>query len=554
MNFLKTGIFLLSLFSFQNLWALSCGETITESTTLTEDLDCTGHTGFALIMKGSDSTLNGNGFKIIAPNALVGVYAEGINAKVTHLEVEGGSNTIAFQAYNAKSFDLDNIKADNQRIGIDFTYDNSVPQNECGGLIVKNSSIKASSDLGIKMSARTCPGVFNVENTSFQDSQNFAMNINIENFDYQQNRGNSFRNAQNGFLITATNVVVKNVDFSAEEIVNETMLVYNPDTVIIEDSNFSGTNSQGIGLHICDAKDVFIERVVSNGHDVGIKVATDTKQTNLNFNLNTLESNGSAGLLLATLSGLPFQSVKAEFNVFNQTQQGIVQTASIVANNIGSNYNNLDTDDSYQVSCTLVVPNWLGLGRLTNRLAGNELLEDISDNTNKNHFVRGALEKQVNFRGRRNDTRAKIRRKIVRNIGIGAEIDFTFHSIFAAGARDVIESNYESLNTEFREGVAYALINKFNEYLIPTLQNLDNRGKISILKPNLFNSLISTDQTELAEILKYHKDYFPGMDDAPVIVEDLTDSAYDENNRIIGGDDSLSNRAIKVGNCRVDYI
>ena len=83
----------------------ACGSTITASTVLTGDLDCTGFTGTAITIGADGVTLDGGGFRIIAPNAATGIYLPGRSGTIlTNLSIDavmavyvqaGGGNEIA---------------------------------------------------------------------------------------------------------------------------------------------------------------------------------------------------------------------------------------------------------------------------------------------------------------------------------------------------------------------------------------------------------------------------------------------------------------------------
>ena len=146
-----------------------------------------------------------------------------------------------------------------------------------------------------------------------------------------------------------------------------------------------------------------------------------------------------------------------------------------------------------------------------------------------------------------------MRKRIVKNIGIGKKIPFTFHPVFTEGARDVIESNFINLNDDFKNGVAFALASEFNSQIIPLMTKLDDQGKIEILDQDLFLPLIDSDYLSLSDILYYNNEYFPGMDDAVTVLNNI-DAPVSELNVLAKGDDSDSKRRIRVGDCQINEL
>ncbi len=69
-----------------------CGTTLTGTTTLTANLDCSGTTGTALTL-GPGATLDGDGFAVLAPHATTVVLASGAGSAVTDLVVSGTRST-----------------------------------------------------------------------------------------------------------------------------------------------------------------------------------------------------------------------------------------------------------------------------------------------------------------------------------------------------------------------------------------------------------------------------------------------------------------------------
>ncbi|MBI4655559.1 MAG: hypothetical protein HY746_02305 [Elusimicrobia bacterium] len=101
---------------------VACGGTITENTILAADLDCSGVIGTALTIGADNIVLDGNGYKIIAPNASVVVSIIGrSNVTTRNIDLSGpaghqrGYGLYLITVINSL---IENVTAHNREYGI----------------------------------------------------------------------------------------------------------------------------------------------------------------------------------------------------------------------------------------------------------------------------------------------------------------------------------------------------------------------------------------------------------------------------------------------------
>lgn len=331
MNWRLLAVLSLILFS-TNSHALYCGEWIDGEVSLTEDLDCTGHAGYALVAKNTTATINGNGFSIIVPDAIAGIYAEGSSLSLNNVAIVGSESNIGIQAYNNYFLETNNVIANDFKLGIDSVFDSYGDVGLCQGLNLQNSSFEGSVEFGVRVTAPNCLGNVIFEGVSLENSQNYGATVNVDKFILDGLNGSSVHNSYGGFLVYAREVELRNIDFSAQDVENETMLIIGSQKVTVQNSDFSGPEgSGGIGMHICEVDEVYIDNIVSNGHDVGVKISTGSKQTTVTLNNSEFVENATAGLLLSELAGVPFANVYADANsIGGNGSADILVTADIL--------------------------------------------------------------------------------------------------------------------------------------------------------------------------------------------------------------------------------
>jgi len=103
-------------------WAANdalCGATLTESYTLTADVDCTGYTGTAITIGADGVTLDGGGHRLIAPDATYAVYAQSWNdVTVRNIDVSGWCQGTGVRVNGATGVTIEHVIADGRTFGV----------------------------------------------------------------------------------------------------------------------------------------------------------------------------------------------------------------------------------------------------------------------------------------------------------------------------------------------------------------------------------------------------------------------------------------------------
>ncbi|MFT7578900.1 MAG: hypothetical protein ACI9MR_000562, partial [Myxococcota bacterium] len=94
-----------------------CGD-LTGNLTLLEDLDCTGYTGPALTILADGITIEGNGFRILAPDSSHAIHSDGFDdLTVRNVRMTGWCHGYGLYATNGSRLVVDNVQADSRSYG-----------------------------------------------------------------------------------------------------------------------------------------------------------------------------------------------------------------------------------------------------------------------------------------------------------------------------------------------------------------------------------------------------------------------------------------------------
>jgi hypothetical protein len=128
-----------------------CGATITEDLVLTDDIDCTGYTGVALTIGANDVTIDGAGFRLLAPDSSRAISVSGgiNNATIRNIEVVGWCTGTGVHLEGGSGHTVENVRADGRTFGV-------VAQNTAN-LTVRNLTADASSDSGLYLNNVALP-------------------------------------------------------------------------------------------------------------------------------------------------------------------------------------------------------------------------------------------------------------------------------------------------------------------------------------------------------------------------------------------------------------
>ncbi|TNF32525.1 MAG: hypothetical protein EP329_10010 [Deltaproteobacteria bacterium] len=99
-----------------------CGATLTESLTLTADIDCTGYTGTALTIGADGVVIDGNGHRLLAPDAAYAIFSSAFDdLTVRNLDVAGWCGGVGVYFVNGTGLTLENVHADGRTTGFSIS-------------------------------------------------------------------------------------------------------------------------------------------------------------------------------------------------------------------------------------------------------------------------------------------------------------------------------------------------------------------------------------------------------------------------------------------------
>lgn len=124
---------------------LLCGDVVDADITLQADLVCPGFTGKVLTVKGSRHVLNGNGHRIVAPDAQIGVSIEGPWNEVRDLEISGLNHGVAISAIDAPYLEIRGSILNDNQVGIQL----DATRTEMHGVWIHENQIRSSARFGV---------------------------------------------------------------------------------------------------------------------------------------------------------------------------------------------------------------------------------------------------------------------------------------------------------------------------------------------------------------------------------------------------------------------
>lgn len=301
MKFLSSLLFL-SVFSAP-AFAIQCGETITSTVKLTQNLDCSSYSGFAALSLKGNGILKGQGFKVISPNTNVGIYAEGQTIKVLDTEIVASSSATGIMGYNVVRLVVDNVKATNMNIGVDYYTD---VDYDCDRLKVVDSNL-SQNNYGAKVISPKCEYFPRFARTDLSGSYQYALNLNAKILRIREVQDNIYDGSANGLLLKASeSIFVEGLDLAAAQIDGTQIMAYSSPKIDIK--NVKVGENQSEGIHIYDVADVTLKKVEAVNSGVGIKIANEQVNSSVKVSQSSTSGN-SIGLLVAKYGSAQFNSV-----------------------------------------------------------------------------------------------------------------------------------------------------------------------------------------------------------------------------------------------------
>ena len=260
------------------LTTIACGDIISQSITVANDLNCPDVTGFALRILGSNITINGNGHKISAPSASAGIYVEGESNIVANFDVQNISSGYGLLAYNANGVKILSNNFSKNSIGIMLYTDRDVTAN----VLIQGNRAQSNSFAGIRTFSDKPGKIVNptIRNNDLRFSGEFAIYVKAETYNIDGDDNNNLSGSSNGYYLKSGDFKVNDLDLSRQLINKRHFFVDSARTISFKDvdvSTFAPLNfsqeRQGIDLYKVGS--FKMDNVVAKNHYVGLKLETE---------------------------------------------------------------------------------------------------------------------------------------------------------------------------------------------------------------------------------------------------------------------------------------
>lgn len=297
-------------FSNQGNQRIQCGDTITVSVALREDLNCPDTRDYAIKIAGDNITVDGRGFKIRAPQAVAGIFAQGSSITLRNLHIQGieaGSGVFAVDTERLK------VQA-NDFSGNQMGLVLYAQQKHLSQVQIINNVIRQSQLFAIR-TMQEAPGVIDLPQIRRNDlslSGSYALHIQARRFELGVNSVNNFWGSMNGLYFSEGSLYLEGQDFSSANILRTQVSVNNANLLRGRFINLSSRlkadpSQQRIGLEVYKVKTFDLSYVYARGNDVAVRISTEAGiQTSGRLNHCSFLDQDYAGIMLTSHDGTSF--------------------------------------------------------------------------------------------------------------------------------------------------------------------------------------------------------------------------------------------------------
>jgi hypothetical protein len=304
------------------LTTVTCGQVISSSITVANDLNCPGTTGFALIVAGDSITVNGNGHSISAPLANSGLYVHGNNVTITGFKVHGITQGSGILAFDAPGVRIQSNDFSANEIGIVLFAESTEMSNTMVLQNRANNSLlfgfESSLDEQGIMDAPLLMG------NDFSNSGACGMYITASSFELTDQNINNVAGSQNGVYLRGGNFYIHDLHMKQMQIPATEIFVDTAPSVIVSNVDLSNafshasTDSQ-IGLDLLRCGQFQITNLTANGNDVGLKLETESGYaTTGTVQCSTFSNNYTAAVMASSYDATVYGNILLASNSYQE--------------------------------------------------------------------------------------------------------------------------------------------------------------------------------------------------------------------------------------------
>jgi hypothetical protein len=304
------------------LTTVTCGQVITSSITLANDLNCSTY-GFALIVEGDKIKVNGNGHSITAPNALAGIYVQGSDIIVNNLTVRGILSGAGMLGYDTSDVVISGNNFSNNQIGISFFNENV----DAGTIILYDNIANHNSLFGLRISydengsVDKEPGIVG---NDFSNSGSYGMQLKMSSFEIDDTYDNDLKGSSNGLYLATGNFNLHDFSLANSGVKNIGIFVDSANNVSVSRVDLSNhlpadSNQRRLGIDMYRCKHFSVSDSIFLGDDAGVKLETEMGVSPTGSITCSLFDDVVAGVEVVSYDGTPYGQLVVQNNRFQNS-------------------------------------------------------------------------------------------------------------------------------------------------------------------------------------------------------------------------------------------
>ena len=307
----------------KKLLTVNCGDIITSSAKIANDLNCPNTTGFALLVEGNNISVDGNGHKITAPNAAAGLYVQGSGVSVSAFQINGISNGYGIFAYSSPAVSIRNNNVSQNQTGIMLYTDNL----QMSSVSVSGNIATGNSLFGVRSGQDGSGNIDNpkIQNNDFSNSGSYAMLITASKYEVNGCDRNKLSGSTNGIYLKTGQFNIHDISLTKEDIKKIEIFVDSASFVKVSNVDLSSripgdSNQERIGMDLYRVSQFDIWFLAAYNNDAGLKFETENGVSPTG-NIRGCNIGGQtvAGIIFVSYDTTQYGSVHMAGNAFQET-------------------------------------------------------------------------------------------------------------------------------------------------------------------------------------------------------------------------------------------
>ena len=303
---------------------VACGDVITESVVIGNDLNCPNTTDYALKISGDNITVNGGGHKIVAPKAIAAISVMGNNNKITKFISTGNTNGYGIYAYNTSNILISENDFSKNKTGILIYTDRALVD----GAVIDSNKITSSIEFGVRTMMSDSGEIENpkITNNDLRNTGGVALHIGATQYTVTGADNNNIWGSKSGYYLSRGSFYIHDADFSKVLIYKAIFFIDTPKYVEIKNVSVGSIaqnicTEERVGIDIYRAIRVLVINMTSHSGDVGLLFETD----------NGIETDGE--ILDSTFTGHIRSGIY--FVSHDETKYGVTKYGTITIDRTG---------------------------------------------------------------------------------------------------------------------------------------------------------------------------------------------------------------------------